>query len=163
MRKPRLVSMVTSVASDPLVPAYKKIREALRGRIRDGAYRVGDRLPSESELSREFGVARMTVRQALAQLAFENLIVAQTGRGSFVTARQNVEAMIDATSKLSFEEQISAQGKKSTLKLLSFDAIAAPAEVAERLGLRHPASGAAMSWTSPVPADMVALLAGLVR
>ena len=127
--------MATSAASDPLVPAYKKIREALRGRIRDGAYRVGDRLPSESELSREFGVARMTVRQALAQLAFENLIVAQTGRGSFVTARQNVEAMIDATSKLSFEEQISAQGKKSTLKLLSFDAIAAPAEVAERLGL----------------------------
>ena len=34
---------------------------------------------------------------------------------------------------------------------------------AERLGLRHPASGAAMSWTSPLPADMAALLAGLPR
>lgn len=34
---------------------------------------------------------------------------------------------------------------------------------AERLGLRHPASGAAMRWTSPVPADMAALLADLPR
>lgn len=34
---------------------------------------------------------------------------------------------------------------------------------AERLGLRHPVSGAAVNWTSPLPADMAALLAGLPR
>src|SRR3546814_689788 len=63
------------------LPAYQRIRDALRAKIESGEYREGDRLPPESKLVEEFGVARMTVRQALAQLVFENLIVRQPGLG----------------------------------------------------------------------------------
>lgn len=117
------------------IPAYQRIRNALRARIESGEYREGDRLPPESELVEEFGVARMTVRQALAQLVFENLIVRQAGLGTFVAAQRNVVASIDAASHLSFEEQVSAQGQVPELKLLGFGTMPATPEVAERLAI----------------------------
>src|SRR3546814_13223778 len=46
------------------LPAYQRIRDTLRAKIESGEYREGDRLPPESKLVEEFGVARMTVRQA---------------------------------------------------------------------------------------------------
>ena len=112
---------------------YQRIRETLRKRIANGTYKEGDRLPSESELIKEFRVARMTVRQALAQLVYENLIVRQSGLGSFVAAKQKIEAMTDSGSGLSFEEQISAQGRTPSLKLLKFAKMAASPETADRL------------------------------
>src|SRR3546814_11558895 len=54
------------------LPAYQRIRDTLRAKIESGEYREGDRLPPESKLVEEFGVASMTVRPALAQLVVEN-------------------------------------------------------------------------------------------
>lgn len=53
--------------------------------IRSGELAPGDRLPSESQLIEEFGVARMTVRQALGVLRIEGLAEARHGSGVFVT------------------------------------------------------------------------------
>lgn len=118
-------------------PIYQRIRDALREQIESGRYREGDRLPSESELVEEFGAARMTVRHALALLVFENLIVRSPGRGSYVAPRREGAATIDSASPMSFEEQMSAQGRTPALKLLGFRRIAATAEVADRLRIAH--------------------------
>lgn len=115
------------------VPIYQRIRDALREQIESGKYREGDRLPSESELVEEFDAARMTVRHALTLLVFENLIVRSPGRGSFVAPRRAGGATIDSASSMSFEEQMSAQGRTPALKLLGFERIKAPPEVADRL------------------------------
>ena len=117
------------------VPIYQRIRDTVRERIESGQYKEGDRLPSESALVDEFRVARMTVRQALAQLVFENLIVRQAGMGSFVAAKKKIVTELDADSRLSFEEQVSAQGRTPALKLLSFGRVPASPEVADRLNL----------------------------
>lgn len=114
-------------------PIYQRIRDALRDQIETGKYREGDRLPSESELGEEFNAARMTVRHALSQLVFENLIVRSPGRGSYVAPRRQGAATIDSASQMSFEEQISAQGRTPTLKLLAFERTLASPEVADRL------------------------------
>ncbi len=114
-------------------PIYQRIRDALRVRIESGKYREGDRLPSESELVEEFSVARMTVRHALAQLVFENLIVRSPGHGSYVAPRKRGVATIDSASRMSFEEQMSAQGRTPALKLLAFERTMASPEVADRL------------------------------
>jgi DNA-binding FadR family transcriptional regulator len=53
--------------------------------IRDGAYAVGDRLPSERELCEQFSVSRAVVREALSQLKSEGLAAARAGSGVFVT------------------------------------------------------------------------------
>ena len=57
----------------------------LRRRIRDGHWAVGDKIATLEELEREFGVARVTVRQAIDLLQGEGLVKSFQGRGTFVT------------------------------------------------------------------------------
>ncbi|MGY1683621.1 FadR/GntR family transcriptional regulator [Geodermatophilus sp. SYSU D01176] len=68
------------------VPAYATVAARIRGRILSGELLPGDRLPSEPELSAEFGVGRSTVREALKVLASQNLITTTRGvtGGSFI-------------------------------------------------------------------------------
>lgn len=67
-------------------PKYQRIAAALRGAIESGAYGPGDRLPGENDLMAEYGVARMTARQALAVLQTEGLAEARKGAGVYVRA-----------------------------------------------------------------------------
>ena len=61
-------------------PLHRTLADELRARIRDGALGVGEPLPSESELRREFSTSRGPVRQALAALRDEGLIGGGQGR-----------------------------------------------------------------------------------
>ena len=63
----------------------KDIRKALEGDIRSGKFTKTGKLPSEAQLCRRFGVARGTVREALAALQREGLIEKRNGAGSFLT------------------------------------------------------------------------------
>jgi GntR family transcriptional regulator len=67
------------------VPRYLQVASALRRRIRDGRWVVGDRIATLEELEREFNVARVTVRQAIELLQSEGLLKSHQGRGTFVT------------------------------------------------------------------------------
>ena len=69
--------------SDPR-PPYVQIAEDLRGRIRDGRYQPGDRLPSHAELRAEYASATETVRRALTVLRNEGLVETHSTRGTFV-------------------------------------------------------------------------------
>ena len=65
---------------------YRQVYDALRDRIEDGTYAVGDRLPSEAELSREYSVSAITVKRALDLLRADGLIVRRPRLGTFVTS-----------------------------------------------------------------------------
>ena len=65
-------------------PPYRQIAGILREAISSNRLAPGERLPSETELIEHFGVARMTVRQAVQELRSEGLVIAQHGRGVFV-------------------------------------------------------------------------------
>ncbi|WP_157249690.1 GntR family transcriptional regulator [Nonomuraea typhae] len=73
-------------------PAYVRIAEDIRARIRRGDPPPGGMLPSEADLIRRYSVARGTVRQALAELEREGLVVSQTGRGRKVCGESLKEA-----------------------------------------------------------------------
>lgn len=68
---------------DP-TPLYIQVADALRARILSGELEGRDRVPSESDLMREHGVARGTARRALKLLRDEGLVVTLASRGSFV-------------------------------------------------------------------------------
>ncbi|MFD7854082.1 GntR family transcriptional regulator [Streptomyces microflavus] len=69
-------------------PKYQRIANALKAEIRSGAWGAGSRLPGENDLMAQYGVARMTVRQALGVLQSEGLTEARKGVGVFVRAFQ---------------------------------------------------------------------------
>lgn len=62
----------------------QQIFEAVRDRIRSGALRPGDRVPSDAELVREFGVSRPTVAKALQELQSYGLVQRKVGAGTYV-------------------------------------------------------------------------------
>lgn len=71
--------------SDSHVPKYAQIADIFRQRIGRGIWTKGLRLPANEQLAAEFGVSRVTIRQAVDLLSREGVIEAQQGRGTFVT------------------------------------------------------------------------------
>ena len=72
---------------------FRQIADHLRFAIARGRLREGDQLPSEARLMEHYGVARMTIRNALRVLQDEGLVVAEHGRGVYVRARPPVRRL----------------------------------------------------------------------
>ncbi|MCL6547452.1 MAG: GntR family transcriptional regulator [Alicyclobacillus sp.] len=68
----------------PSIPFYYQIREDLLRRIEEGEYPVGSQIPSEVALAERYGVSRPTIRQAIAELVQEGILVRGRGKGTFV-------------------------------------------------------------------------------
>lgn len=86
------------------LPLWRQIETDLIVDIQNGMYGPGDKLPTESELSATYKVNRHTVRMALASLARGHVVVAQQGRGVFVSDRP-FEYLLTRDSKWSDLEQ----------------------------------------------------------
>ncbi len=65
-------------------PRYRQLAAVLRARIERGEFRPGDRLPSQTSIVQEYGVARMTAGKALQVLVDEGLAVIVPGMGTYV-------------------------------------------------------------------------------
>lgn len=90
-------------------PRYKQIADDLRGKIEDGTYVPGAKLPSEAELMTEYDAARLTVRSALGILTTEGLTEARHGKGVYVLAGQWQPIVRNALKRLSADQW--GQGK----------------------------------------------------
>ncbi|TVT81295.1 FadR/GntR family transcriptional regulator [Pseudomonas sp. H3(2019)] len=78
--------------------------EQLRLRINNGAWSVGQRLPTEPELATELGISRNTVREAMRVLAFSGLIEIRQGDGSYLRAVVDPLDTMKALSRCSHEQ-----------------------------------------------------------
>ena len=123
--------------------AYKQIADAIRASVASGELAPGDKVPSESELIRLFGVAQGTVRNALNLLRAEGLLVAEHGKGVFVRSRPPMQrkasnrflrAHRDA-GKAAYTVDAEAQGIKHDVEVFKVGPEAAPDEIADRLGV----------------------------
>lgn len=70
--------------SDRRILKYQSIAVDLRDRIARGSLKPGQQLPASASLAKQYGVALMTVRQALALLEQEGTVEARHGAGTFV-------------------------------------------------------------------------------
>jgi GntR family transcriptional regulator len=107
-----------------------QIAERLRASMESGEFAVGDKLPSEADLNREFGVSRTTARAALDQLEHEGLIVRRSGKGSIVVPKR-----VDQPLKTlaGFGEDMRARGLIPSYRTRSIRMSPADAEVAAAL------------------------------
>jgi GntR family transcriptional regulator len=119
-----------SSTSPGSVPLYVQIAESISRRIQTGDLPVGERLPSERQLSDDLGVSRMTVRQALLALRDQGLIDGQPGRGNFIKAPK-LEQPVDVL--IGFSDNLAARGIKPGARLLSIESVLASRPIAEAL------------------------------
>jgi GntR family transcriptional regulator len=111
------------------VPRYYEIEQALRARIDD--LDPHERLPSDTQLCAEFGVSRMTARNAVQRLVQEGLVYRVPGRGTFVAEDS---APRTASHVLSFTEEMRRRGRVPSSLLVERERRAATAEEKQRLG-----------------------------
>jgi GntR family transcriptional regulator len=96
------------------VPHHRRIEQVLRERIT--AMKPGDRLPSDAELVAEFGVSRMTARNAMQRLAEEGLVARHPGRGSFVAP---IAPHRRTDRLLTFTSEMARRGRIASSRLLT--------------------------------------------
>ncbi|CAL8970735.1 HTH-type transcriptional repressor YvoA [Rhodoplanes serenus] len=111
----------------------RQIYLVLRDRIVSGALPYGDKLPPEPELAEAHGVARITVRRALAQLAAEGLVERRPSSGTRVIHRRAAPILTaDIANVLA---TLAEMGRSTGLRLMSFSYETPPDAVAAALGL----------------------------
>jgi GntR family transcriptional regulator len=93
----------------------------------------GDPLPSDAELCEEFGVSRMTARNAVAPLVQAGIVQRIPGRGTFV-AQQPVHRQ--AGSLISFSDEMRRRGRRPTSRLITRGTRAGTGAETVSLGLR---------------------------
>ena len=84
-RKPKLAELVV---------------DTLRKRIGTGEYDTGAKLPTESQMTKIFGVSRTVVREAIAALAADGIVEARQGAGVFVIARAGMRRHLVRSQEL---------------------------------------------------------------
>jgi GntR family transcriptional regulator len=121
---------------DSVVPKHQQLRSIL-AELATTQLRPGDMLPSERQLCADYGVSRITVREALGQLVSEGLLVRTQGKGTFVAHRP-------ARSRLhiaSFHEDMRRMGLEPSTVVLSAARVVPPEQTVRRLRL-SPRAGA---------------------
>jgi len=73
------------ILPDSSRPLYEQLKNMLIKDIVSGKYKYGARLPSEMGLAQSYGLSRITVRRALAELVAEGYLSSQPGKGTFVS------------------------------------------------------------------------------
>ena len=127
---------------------YRQIADHLRTAIARGGLREGEQLPSEVRLMEHYGVARMTIRNALRILQDEGLVTAEHGRGVYVRARPPVRRQASdrfaqrhrKEGKAAFLAEAEQSEVHPSVDMIQVREATPPSDVSERLGLADDAA-----------------------
>jgi GntR family transcriptional regulator len=114
-------------------PLYHQIYVLLREKIVNSVYADNALVPTEQEITRNFGVSRITAKRALDELAVEGLVVRRRGRGTRVVDRLPSAAVSANISGLL--ENLLMLGLKTKVRIVDFGYLGAPPDVARALDL----------------------------
>lgn len=110
------------------IPLYMQIYQELKQKIKDEVYKYGDNIPTEFELQEIYNVSRITVRQAIQVLEQEGLVVRARGKGTVVSANENIEELL--TQIRSFTEEMKDRNMVAGTKFAEISEVSATAELA---------------------------------
>jgi GntR family transcriptional regulator len=119
------------------IPLYYQLAEILHEQIASGELKPGEQIPTERELCEKTGISRVTVRQAIAYLIRDGLLVARSGKGTFVA---EPKFAYDPLHLLGFTEEMMQKGAAATSRVLEKEVVTPPAQVAAGLHLSSSAT-----------------------
>lgn len=122
-----------SNAVDPTMPRYQQLKAHIVAGIESGRLRPRDRVPSEQDLVRRFGVSRMTANRALRELASDGILVRQTGVGTFVAEAPSRSHAMEVRN---IADEIRERGHSHGARVVRLEKVAADRDMAFQLGLR---------------------------
>lgn len=120
----------SALARAPGQPLYSRFEELVRERIDAGDWLPGSMIPSERELTTEFGLSRATTRKALDRLVAAGILRKEARRGTFVAEPKTI---FEALTLRGFSAQALAAGASPASRLLRLERVVPPAQVASRL------------------------------
>jgi GntR family transcriptional regulator len=134
-RSPEAVSPLSKASGTSL---HRQLFIVLRDEISRGIYAQKGALPKEESLCERFGVSRITVRRALADLAAQGIVERRHGLGTFV--REGIE--LRRAPSLSVVDELRQVAAQTSVEVLEVLAAEPPADIAALLQL--PAGGRAV-------------------
>jgi DNA-binding GntR family transcriptional regulator len=116
---------------------YSDVARELRHRISQKLYLPGSKLPSMGDLTAEFGVSAITVRNALRELSHEGLISGHQGLGVFVREKAPIHRVLAGNPQSSIGDAIARAGHQVRIEEISYEEIQADADLAGELKVRR--------------------------
>ncbi|CCK28658.1 transcriptional regulator [Streptomyces davaonensis JCM 4913] len=112
-------------------PKYVRLAQTIQGRIEDGTYAPGSRVPSENQLVQAFGMSRPTVVRALELLKRDGWLESRQGYGTIVRGRPAVVEQKDRRGT----EALTRDESQASGRLVAVEDTPVPVRVASVLGL----------------------------
>jgi GntR family transcriptional regulator len=143
--------MKSSANAPAFQPLYRQIKTLITQSLVSGEWRPGDLIPSEIELATRFSVSQGTVRKAIGELAGENLLVRQQGKGTFVASHSEERSQFPYLSIRPDRTQV----ESLTANLLECRKVKLDAASARKLGLATGSGGFLILRTLSIGGDKV--------
>lgn len=113
-------------------PLFRRVEATLRDRIERGHWGEGEQIPSENELLVEFGVSRMTVHKAVANLANAGLLRRVQGVGTFVAEALPGMELVQIGE---IATEIAARGRRHSARVVLLERAYPPRPMARRFAI----------------------------
>ncbi|NYF14250.1 GntR family transcriptional regulator [Pseudoclavibacter sp. JAI123] len=127
--------MANTIDRTSPVPYYEQLAAILKRRIQSGEFPLDERMPSEFELGREFGLSRATIRQTLSTLESEGYARRVARRGVFASTPEESSGWIVQDTEGFLESQIRHGRTGITTRVVDAGFAVPPAHAAEALGI----------------------------
>jgi GntR family transcriptional regulator, N-acetylglucosamine utilization regulator len=135
------------------IPFYFQLKQLIRDEITAERWLPGERIPSEHGLCGHFAVSRTTVRQALAELESEGLLVREKGRGTFVAEPRSSSWFLQSSH--GFHDEATRAGRRVTSRVLRRELEPLPQWAARALDLPAGAAGVTLERLRSVDGELV--------
>ena len=115
-------------------PLYQQFYDVVEEKISSGEWKPNDKIPSENQLSNQYGLSRMTVRSVLLDLVKEEKLYRVQGKGTYV-AQKKIEAQ--SLHYVGVREQLEQMGYEVTTKTLESRIVPCDRNVAKHLEIEE--------------------------
>lgn len=114
-------------------PLHLQLEEVIKNRIENDEWQPNTQIPSENELSKIYGLSRMTTRAVIMRLVFQGMLYRVAGKGTFVADPKITNKPL---LQMGIQEQLDQMGIESETRLLAVSQIDAPVRIQKELNLQ---------------------------